>query len=137
MPVKNKSKNIKLKENNILNKVKPYILGCTIGFITFIIGLIISSLILLKTDINNTFIYIIPLIFLFIGSFLCGVKVQHKAGGRGFLTGILSTIPLFFLIILLVSILLNFKVGTFIFITFPICIFGGFFGGITAVNTRF
>ena len=40
MPVKNKSKNKKLNENNVLNKLKPYIYGCIIGFLTFMIGLV-------------------------------------------------------------------------------------------------
>ncbi len=136
MPVKIKSKNKKINESKISNKIKPYIKGVVIGNLFFIIGVIISALIICKTDIGSTFIYILPLVFMFIGAFFCGVSVQKKAGGRGFLTGVLSSLPFIASVLLLVSIILGFKMGLNALIVIPIGILGGFIGGIAAVNTR-
>lgn len=138
MPVKNKinNKNKKSKENMLFDKYKPFVSGCIIGFIIIIVGLLTSSFFIYKYDVDTAFIYVIPLIFLFIGAFVCGVKVQKKVGGRGFLTGILSAVPLSVVTLLFIVILLKFNVKPSVFITIPICIAGGFVGGITAVNTR-
>ena len=138
MPVKIKfkSNNKKIKENMLFDTYKPFISGCIFGFIIFIAGLLISSFIIYKYDIDTAFIYVIPLIFLFIGAFICGIKVQKKVGGRGFLTGILSAVPLSVITLLFIMILLKFNVKPCVFITTSICIAGGFVGGITAVNTR-
>ncbi len=134
MPVKIKSK--KVNENKIFSKVKPYINGVIIGDLLFIIGVLISAFILYKTDSSSTFIFVIPLAFAFLGAFFCGVSVQKKVGGRGFLTGALSSLPYAITILLFVCIILGFKVGVNTLLVIPICISGGFVGGITAVNTR-
>lgn len=136
MPIKIKSKSKKVNENKIFSKIKPYIKGVIIGDLLFMIGVLISSFILYKTDRSSTFIYVIPLGFAFVGAFFCGVSVQKKVGGRGFLTGTLSAFPYAFTILLLVCIILGFKVGVNILLVIPICILGGLIGGITAVNTR-
>ena len=136
MPIKIKSKNKKTNESNIFNQIKPYIKGVVIGDLFFTIGVIISSLIIYKTDIDSTFVYIIPLIFVFVGAFFCAVNVQKKVGGRGFLTGILSSLPFIVSVLLFVGIILGFKIGVNTLIVVPISILGGFTGGIAAVNKR-
>lgn len=136
MPVKIKSKYKKVNENNIYTKIKPYLKGILVGDILFIVGVLISGLIILKTDSTTSFIYYIPYIFMFLGAFFCGVSVQKRVGGRGFITGILSSLPYLITVLILVCIVLRFKISVNLLISVPLCLFGGFVGGITAVNSR-
>lgn len=136
MPVKIKSKNKKANENNLYSKIKPYLKGVVIGDILFIIGVFISGLILFKTEITTTVIYYIPFISMLLGAFFCGVSVQKSVGGRGFLTGILSSVPYLITVLLLICLILKFNVSKNVITIIPICILGGFAGGITAVNSR-
>ena len=73
---------------------------------------------------------------MFVGAFFCAVNVQKKVGGRGFLTGILSSLPFIVSVLLFVGIILGFKIGVNTLIVVPISILGGFTGGIAAVNKR-
>ncbi len=134
MPVKIKSK--KANEHIFYTKIKPYIKGVIIGDALFIVGVLISALAIYKTDSVSSFIYLIPFVFMFLGAFFCGVSVQKKVGGRGFLIGILSSLPLIASVLLFTCIILGFNIGTESLLIIPICLFGGFVGGITAVNTR-
>lgn len=136
MPVKIKNMNKKANNNKIYNKIKPYIKGAVIGNIIFFIGVMITSLIIYKSDVDSTFVYTIPLVFMFFGAFFCGVSVQKKVGGRGFLTGTLSSLPFIAVVLIFVCAILCFKINFNILTMIPIGILGGFTGGITAVNTR-
>ena len=136
MPVKIKSKNKKAIENNIYTKIKPYLKGVIIGDILFIVGVLISGLILFKTDSTANAIYYIAYVSMLLGAFFCGVSVQKNIGGRGFLTGILSSVPYLLTVLLFVCIILRFNVSVNLLISVPVCLLGGFAGGVTAVNSR-
>lgn len=136
MPVKIKSKYKKVNENKNYNKIKPYLKGVFIGDLLFIVGVIICGLILYKSDSTSSFFYYIPYVFMFFGAFFCGISVQKGVGGRGFLIGILSSLPYLTTIILFVCVFLRFNVSVNLLITIPVCLLGGFIGGIIAVNSR-
>lgn len=136
MPIKIKNKYKKANENNVYAKIKPHLKGILIGDILFVVGVLISGLIIFKTDSTNLILYYIPYIFMFLGAFFCGVSVQKRVGGRGFLTGILSSLPYLITVLLFVCIILRFNVSVNILISVPVCLLGGFVGGITAVNSR-
>lgn len=136
MPVNIKNKNRKVNDKKLYNKIKPYIKGVVIGNIFFFIGVVISALIIYKSDISSTFVYVIPLVFEFFGAFFCGVSVQKNVGGRGFLIGALSSLPFIATALLFVCVIVGFKVDFNVLIVIPIGVLGGFTGGITAVNTR-
>lgn len=119
-----------------INKFKPYLLGVIRGIGVFTALYLILSFIMYKTNFESPFLYFLMFLFIILGGFICGVYVYKKVRGRGFLTGILSTIPYSIFIFLLISIINNFTLTSDILIVFMLSLAGGFLGGVTAANTK-
>ena len=129
MPEKNKL-------NKVLHKSKPYIIGVLRGFGVFAVFYLLIAFIMNKTNIDADFLYYLIYLFIILGGFVCGVYVYKKVRGRGFLTGIISTVPYSLLVFLVFCLINDFNVSGSIFIVFLLSLSGGFLGGITAANTK-
>ncbi len=129
MPEKNKFM-------KVLHKSKPYLIGVLRGLGVFLAFYLLIAFIMNKTNIESDFLYYLIYIFIILGGFVCGVYVYKKVRGRGFLTGIISTIPYSLLVFLLFCLINGFSVSGSIFIVFLLSLSGGFLGGITAANTK-
>lgn len=129
MPEKNKFK-------KFLHKSKPYIIGVLRGITVFLALYLIIAFIMNKTNADFALLYYLVYLFIILGGFVCGVYVYKKVRGRGFLTGIISTIPYSLLVFLIFCLVNSFKVSGNILIIFLLSLSGGFLGGITAANTK-
>lgn len=129
MPEKNKFK-------NVLHKSKPYIIGVLRGLGVFLAFYLLIAFIMNKTNSESALLYYLIYLFIVLGGFVCGVYVYKKVRGRGFLTGIISTIPYSLIVFIIFCLINGFSVSRDIFIVFLLSLSGGFLGGITAANTK-
>ncbi len=127
-----KNKNI----TNVFNKYKPYLFGVLRGFIVFAVLYLFLSLVMYKTNSESTVLYCLMFAFIILGAFICGIYVYKKVRGRGFLTGLLSTIPYSLLVFFVICLINGFSVSGDIFLVFILSLSGGFLGGVTAANTK-
>lgn len=128
----------KYKRNDslTLSTIKAFGFGCLWGLIVFFIGLLLVSLILMKTQSEADTMYYSLYVFIGLGAFTSAIYTQKRIGGRGFITGILSSLPYIFVILAITATILGFGISGKILILLPICLISGFLGGITAVNTK-
>lgn len=124
------------KIGNILNKLKPYLFGVFRGFVLFFVLFMCLSFFMYKTNFNSVALYCLMFVFIVLGGFVCGIFVYKKVRGRGFLTGLLSTIPYSFLVFAVICLVNGFNVSGDIFLVFLLSLSGGFLGGVTAANTK-
>lgn len=127
------------KNNNITNgfyKIKPYLFGVLRGFGVFSALYIFLAFIMLKTNAESKILFCLMFFFIILGGFICGVYVYKRVRGRGFLTGLLSTVPYSLLVFLVICLINGFSVSGDIFLVFLLSLSGGFLGGITAANTK-
>lgn len=121
---------------NIFNKFKPYLFGVLRGFIVFFGLYLCLGLVMYKTNSESKILYFFMFAFIILGGFICGAYVYKKVRGRGFLTGLLSTVPYSLLVFLVICIINGFTVSGDIFLVFLLALSGGFLGGVTAANTK-
>ena len=126
----------KSNEDNILKLVKPYLLGSIKGLTVFTVFYSVIALLMYKTNLNNQYIYYLIYVFIILGGFVCAISVYKKAKGRGFLTGIISSIPYSLSVFLIICAINRFNISTDILIIFILTLSGGFLGGITAANVK-
>ena len=117
-------------------KLKPYLYGVLRGFIIFFAFYMCLSFFIYKTNFNSVVLYCFMFLFIMLGGFVCGAFVYKKVRGRGFLTGMLSTIPYSLLVFFLICIVNGFSVSGDVVLVFVLALSGGFLGGVTAANTR-
>ncbi len=129
MPKKNNDK-------NFIKSIKPYIIGVSKGFGLFSVLFICTALIMYKFNFDNQAMYYLIYLFIIFGSFVCAVSVYKKVRGRGFLTGIISSLPYSALVFLLICAINAFNISGNILLVFLLTLSGGFLGGITAANTK-
>ena len=127
-----KNKNV----TSFFYKAKPYLLGVLRGFIVFAALYLGLSLIMFKTNLESGFLYYFIFLFIVLGGFVCGSYVYKKVRGRGFLIGLISTVPYSLLVFLVFCLINGFSVSGNIFLVFILSLLGGFLGGITAANTK-
>ena len=128
-----------MPENNITNifyKIKPYLLGVIRGFGAFAALYMVLALIMYKFNSESKILYCLMFAFIILGGFICGVYVYKKVRGRGFLTGLLSTVPYSILVFLVICLINGFTVSGDIFLVFLLSLSGGFSGGVIAANTK-
>ena len=128
-----------MPENNITNifhKIKPYLLGVIRGFGAFMALYMVLALIMYKINTESKILYCLMFAFIILGGFICGVYVYKKVRGRGFLTGLLSTVPYSLLVFLVICLINGFTVSGDIFLVFLLSLSGGFSGGVIAANTK-
>lgn len=121
------------KSNNV---IKTYVIGAFLGLILFLMGLILTSLILYKTKSSSTALYYIPYIFVFLGNFIDAAYCHKRVGNRGFLTGIISALPYSFIIIMLCAFVTDFSATAKLLVVIPISVIGGFLGGVMSANKK-
>ena len=119
-----------------LHKLKPYTIGVLRGFGVFSVFYLLIAFIMNKTSSESALYYYLIYLFIILGGFFCGIYVYKKVRGRGFLTGVISTVPYSMLVFLAFCLISGFNVSGDILIVFLLSLSGGFLGGITAANTR-
>lgn len=125
------------KKKTIENKYITYLKGTIIGVIIFFVVIFVEALIMYLLKVNNSRIlefstYLVMCICCFISA----IYTQKRLGGRGFITGIISSLPVSALVLLSVFLLSGFIFSKNYIIYFLLGVLGGFLGGITAVNTK-
>ncbi|MGN0526226.1 MAG: TIGR04086 family membrane protein [Acutalibacteraceae bacterium] len=125
------------KKKTTDNKYITYLKSTIIGLAVFFIVIFLEALImyLLKINSSNIFGYSTYLV-IFLSCFFSAIYTQKRLGGRGFITGIISSLPISVLVLLLVFLLSGFIFSKNYIFYFLLGVVGGFLGGITAVNTR-
>lgn len=126
----NKKYNIKLKI------LKPYIIGALKGFLVFFILFLLMALVIYKFNSDNVALYYLVYLFLVLGGFITGASVYKKVRGRGFLTGVIASLPYSLLAFLLIGSIMGFNISGDILLVFLLTLSGGFLGGVTAANTK-
>lgn len=121
---------------NIFNKVKPYLFGVVRGFAVFAVLYLSLAFIMFKTNYESAFLYYLMFVFIIFGGFVCGVYVYKKVRGRGFLTGLISSLPYSLLVFFTILIINGFNVSGEVLLIFLLSLSGGFLGGIIAANTK-
>ena len=120
----------------ILHKAKPYLFGVLKGSLVFFIFYLALAFFMLKTNTQSPLLYYLILLFIILGGFACGVDVYKRVRGRGFLTGIISSVP-YSLVVFFVIIAINgFDFSAKSLVILLLSVIGGFLGGITAANTK-
>lgn len=120
----------------LMEKAKPYIIGTIRGSVVFSIFYIILAFFMNKTNVDLPVLYYLVYLFIVFGGFVCGVYVYKKVRGRGFLTGILSSVPYSVVVFLVFCLVNGFNISGNILLVFLLTASGGFLGGVTAANTR-
>lgn len=124
------------KANHLLKLIKPYLLGLIKGLTVFIVFYSVIAFLMYKTNFDNQYIYYLIYIFIILGGFICAISVYKKVRGRGFLTGIISSIPYSLSVFLIICAINNFNISSDILLIFILTLSGGFLGGITAANVK-
>ena len=120
----------------LLHKLKPYILGVIRGSVVFCIFYFALAFFMLKTNAQSPAFYYLMFLFIMLGSFVCAVYVYKRVKGRGFLTGIISSVPYSLVVFLIISAINGFDISAKTFVVLLLAVTGGFLGGITAANTK-
>ena len=124
------------KYKNKLKIIKPYIIGVIKGFSFFLILFLLMAFVMYKFNFNNAVGYYLIYLFIACGGFISAVSVYKKVRGRGFLTGVIASLPYSVLVFLLISFIMGFDISSNILIVFLLTLSGGFVGGVTAANTK-
>lgn len=124
------------KYNNKLKVIKPYIIGVLKGFAVFSILFLFTALVMYKFNLDNKALYYLIYLFVALGGFISGISVYKRVRGRGFLTGVIASLPYSLLVFLLISLITGFNMSGNILIVFLLTLSGGFLGGVTAANTK-
>ncbi len=125
-----------LRENIIFRKILLILSGTLKGSLFYVLGLCVLAIIMYSLKSDSGVLYYALYIFIMLGSFVCAIATCKKVKGRGFLIGLLSSIPYGIVVLLLTAILTGFRLSTSVLMVFLLSLLGGFLGGITAVNTR-
>lgn len=124
------------KYNNKLKIIKPYIIGVLKGFAVFSILFLLTALIMYKFNLDNKALYYLIYLFIALGGFISAISVYKRVRGRGFLTGVIASLPYSLLVFLLIGLISGFNMSGNILIVFLLTLSGGFLGGVTAANTK-
>lgn len=124
------------KYNNKFRIIKPYIIGVLKGFLFFLILFLLMAFVMYKFNFNNAVGYYLIYLFIACGGFISAVSVYKKVRGRGFLTGVIASLPYSVLVFFLISLIMSFEISGDILIVFLLTLSGGFIGGVTAANTK-
>ena len=124
------------KYNNKLKVIKPYIIGVLKGFAVFSILFLFTALLMYKFNTDNKALYYLIYLFIALGGFISAISVYKRVRGRGFLTGVIASLPYSLLVFLLISLIMGFNMSGNILIVFLLTLSGGFLGGVTAANTK-
>lgn len=128
---------IKTKKNreNKYGKKITYLLCGLKGFVLFIVGALILSLLLLKSQNNNITLYIFLYMIIALGGFISGFSSYRRLKERGFLNGIIGSAVYCALVMLVIIIFMKFNVALNLLLVVPITILSGFLGGTIGANT--
>lgn len=125
-----------LYENKIFKILIIYLSSMLKGGVVFTVGLSLIAITMEITNSNSALLYYIIYIFVILGGFICGVAAHKKLKSRGFLDGIISSVPYSLFVFIVISALTNFSFNKSVILVFVLSVLGGFLGGITSANTR-
>ena len=120
----------------LLHKLKPYIFGVIKGNAVFCVFYFALAFFMLKTNAQSPAFYYLMFLFIMLGGFVCAVCVYKRVKGRGFLTGIISSVPYSLVVFLIISAINGFEISVKTLVVLLLAVIGGFLGGVTAANTK-
>ncbi len=124
------------KKSALINRIKPFFFGTIRGVLLFSVLYLGLALIMYKTNSEIAIFYYLIYLFVILGGFVCGIYVYKKVRGRGFLTGVISSIPYSIAVFLIFCSINGFHISVNILLVLLLTLTGGFLGGITAANTK-
>lgn len=130
MPNKSSKRSGSKGEKLLLRYLPCFFYGCA----TVLFGLAVLAFAYYKTSSRPQTLYYLVYLFLALAAFLTGSAAFDKLGGRGFLTGLFSAVPLTLALLLVVLITTGFHFGAILFIVVPLMLLFGALGGIAAAN---
>ncbi len=123
------------KKERKYNKFTIYCIAAVKGFLVFVIGFAMLSLLVLKNSSESQVLYYLSFFVMALGGFVSGFSAYRKLQDRGFLNGITgSAIYMVFLLITIIC-LMRFNISANILLTVPLCLISGFLGGTVGANT--
>ena len=118
------------------SKITIYMFSALKGLVLFLIGLLITSLLIIKNSSNDGIIfYIFSFVLMALGGFVSGFSAHKKLKGRGFINGVIAASIYLLVLFIIIIISMKFQVGTNILLIAPICLVSGFLGGMVSANT--
>ncbi len=121
-------------KNNKL--IKSLVISVILSIAVTFVMIIISSIILLKININDTVLNVLNLISFSIGSFAGGFTISKFFKEKGLIYGLINGFALF-VVSFVISIAINFSAPSlFSLVKLIVILLSSLIGGITGVNTR-
>ena len=117
------------------SKITTYFISALKGFIVFLIGLLILSLLILKKSSDSQVLYLFSFLIMALGGFISGLSAFKNLRGRGFINGITAAAIYLGLLIITVVCLMRLNISGNILLTVPVCLIAGFLGGTIGANT--
>ena len=131
-----------IKEKNNSSKkfdtelLKNIALSTFIGVLITAILSAVVSVIMYSTKTDFIFYYYLVYIFIFFGAFFNARFLYRRVKGRGFIIGLLSSLPYIAVMLVVFLIVLQFRLSVNVLLMPPVALAGGTVGGITAANSR-
>ncbi len=124
------------KIGGLFKKIKPFLFGTIRGLIIFSVLYLSLTYIMYKTNTETSALYFLMFLFIILGGFVSAVYTYKKVRGRGFLTGIIASVPYSIVVFFIFCLINCFEISNNILLVFLLTLLGGFLGGITAANTK-
>ncbi len=128
--------NFNKKNNKSINLLFKYLPCFLKGEILIVLGILVLSLAYYKITGYDSYLYYLTYLFIALGAFITGRATYNRLGGRGIISGALSSLPI---AIINITIIFSFCFKTtswFILLILPISILSGAIGGILASNSK-
>ncbi len=125
----------KNKKDKKLSKKSIYCVSALKGVIFYLLGTILLSFLLMRSNNNSMFYFIFGYVLLALGGFISGFSAYKKLKGRGFQNGIIASSVYFVIVFLLIILAMRFEVSVRLLFILPIALGSGFLGGVAGANT--
>ncbi len=128
---------IKTKKKRDKSYSKPvlYVFSVLKGLLIFITGILMTSILILKTSSSSQFFYIFAYLILALGAFISGFDAYRKIKGRGFVNGLIASAAYAITSLIIITISLKFDISLQVLLILPISLISGFLGGTVGANT--
>lgn len=123
------------KKNKNQSKLLAYMLSAVKGLIVFVSGILIISLLLLKSSESSIVYFIASYFVIALGAFISGYSGYKSLRGRGYQNGLVTAGIYVAVIFILITALMRFNIDTNILLIIPISLVSGFVGGTVGANT--
>lgn len=124
----------KRKSKKLNHTVKAILVGCIVGLTAAIIALLFSSFILVKNDIDPSYVKYIWVIIYFVLGCACGFTVGRTAKSKIFLWGFLTALAVALVLFIVCTTVVGFKIDAFAAVLIPTSAIAGTLSAILSSN---